>query len=92
MMAAMGMTTDMPWHVADAFLTFAMWAVMMVGMMTPVSRAGELLSRDASTPWPHNAQRALLSPSPPAICSSGPLSARALRWRNGRCIGRRCCH
>jgi predicted metal-binding membrane protein len=35
MMGAMGMTTDMPWHAADAFFTFAMWAVMMVGMMTP---------------------------------------------------------
>jgi predicted metal-binding membrane protein len=35
MMAAMGMTMDMPWSAADAFFTFAMWAVMMVGMMTP---------------------------------------------------------
>ena len=35
MMAAMGMTTQMPWTVTDFLLTFAMWAVMMVGMMTP---------------------------------------------------------
>jgi len=35
MMAAMGMTMDMPWSTADAFFTFAMWAVMMVGMMAP---------------------------------------------------------
>lgn len=35
MMAAMGMTMDMPWSAADIFLTFAMWAVMMVGMMAP---------------------------------------------------------
>jgi predicted metal-binding membrane protein len=34
MMAAMGMTMDMPWGVADVLFTFAMWAVMMVGMMT----------------------------------------------------------
>jgi predicted metal-binding membrane protein len=34
MMAAMGMATDMPWHAADVLFTFAMWAVMMVGMMT----------------------------------------------------------
>ena len=34
MMAEMGMTLDMPWGVADVFFTFAMWAVMMVGMMT----------------------------------------------------------
>ena len=33
MMAAMGMA--MPWTVTDAFFTFAMWAVMMVGMMAP---------------------------------------------------------
>ena len=33
-MADMGMTMDMPWKAADVFFTFAMWAVMMVGMMT----------------------------------------------------------
>jgi predicted metal-binding membrane protein len=35
MMADMGMTMDMPWTAADVFFTFAMWAVMMVGMMMP---------------------------------------------------------
>ena len=34
MMAQMGMAMDMPWTAADMFFTFAMWAVMMVGMMT----------------------------------------------------------
>lgn len=34
MMAAMGMATDMRWKAADVLFTFAMWAVMMVGMMT----------------------------------------------------------
>ena len=33
MMAQMGMTIDMSWTAADVFFTFAMWAVMMVGMM-----------------------------------------------------------
>jgi predicted metal-binding membrane protein len=33
MMADMGMTMDVPWTAADVFLTFAMWAVMMIGMM-----------------------------------------------------------
>ena len=33
MMAQMGMTRDMSWTRADVFFTFAMWAVMMVGMM-----------------------------------------------------------
>ena len=34
MMAQMGMTMDMSWTATDVFFTFAMWAVMMVGMMT----------------------------------------------------------
>ena len=34
MMAEMGMTMDMPWTATDAFFTFTMWAVMMIGMMT----------------------------------------------------------
>jgi predicted metal-binding membrane protein len=33
MMAEMGMAMDMSWTAADMFFTFAMWAVMMVGMM-----------------------------------------------------------
>jgi predicted metal-binding membrane protein len=35
MMAEMGMVMDMPWKATDVFLAVAMWAVMMVGMMTP---------------------------------------------------------
>lgn len=34
-MAEMGMPMDMPWTTSDIFFTFAMWAVMMVGMMAP---------------------------------------------------------
>ena len=34
MMAAMGMTSDVAWTPADVFFTFAMWAVMMVAMMS----------------------------------------------------------
>jgi predicted metal-binding membrane protein len=33
MMADMGMAMNIPWNAADIFFTFAMWAVMMVGMM-----------------------------------------------------------
>ena len=37
-MAAMGMTTmQMPWTAADVSLTFAMWTVMMAGMMVPTA-------------------------------------------------------
>jgi predicted metal-binding membrane protein len=40
MMAEMGMSTHAPWTSTDVFFTFAMWTVMMVGMMaapaTPV--------------------------------------------------------
>jgi len=35
MMADMGMPMDMPWSATDVVFTFAMWSVMMVGMMTP---------------------------------------------------------
>ena len=34
-MAQMGMTLDAPWGAWDVFLTTVMWAVMMVGMMSP---------------------------------------------------------
>src|SRR5215831_7446993 len=34
-MAAMGMTAEMPWTAADGLFTFAMWTVMMAGMMLP---------------------------------------------------------
>ena len=34
-MAEMGMRMDAPWGTADVFFTFTMWAVMMVGMMSP---------------------------------------------------------
>ena len=34
-MMAMGMRMDAPWGAGDVFLTIAMWAVMMVGMMSP---------------------------------------------------------
>jgi predicted metal-binding membrane protein len=33
MMAGMGMVMNQPWGAADLLLTFAMWSVMMVGMM-----------------------------------------------------------
>lgn len=35
MMSKMGMVMNQPWGARDVFFTFAMWAVMMVGMMTP---------------------------------------------------------
>ena len=34
MMEDMGMSMDAPWTLTDVLLTFAMWAVMMIGMMT----------------------------------------------------------
>jgi len=36
-MPAMGMPMDAPWTGAEVLLTFAMWTVMMIGMMTPSS-------------------------------------------------------
>lgn len=37
MMAGMGMAMPMPWATADLFYTFAMWVVMMIGMMAPAA-------------------------------------------------------
>ena len=36
-MGGMGMVMDAPWRATDVFFTFAMWSVMMVGMMTPAA-------------------------------------------------------
>jgi predicted metal-binding membrane protein len=34
-MRKMGMVVDAPWHASDVLFTITMWAVMMVGMMSP---------------------------------------------------------
>lgn len=43
LMAEMGMAMDVPWTLTDAALTFVMWAVMMVAMMTPAAAPVVLL-------------------------------------------------
>jgi predicted metal-binding membrane protein len=43
MMAEMGMAVDRPWTMVDAFFTFAMWTVMMVGMMLPSAAPAVLI-------------------------------------------------
>jgi len=93
MMADMGMTMDMPWHAADVFFTFAMWAVMMVGMMT-ASAAPVVLLFAGIAPG-RGAQRA-----PRVVFAFGAgyllvwtaFSGGRRRWRNGRCTRRRCSH
>ena len=47
MMAAMGMAMEMSWCPVDVFFTFAMWAVMMVGMMVPSASPTLLLFASA---------------------------------------------
>src|SRR2546421_2101731 len=49
MMAEMGMSMDMPWTPADALLTFAMWVVMMIGMMAGTATPVLLLFAAAHT-------------------------------------------
>jgi predicted metal-binding membrane protein len=49
MMAKMGMTIDAPWGARDFFFTFAMWAVMMVGMMTPTAAPVLMLFTEMQT-------------------------------------------
>ena len=89
MMAEMGMTMDMPWR-ARLRLTFAMWAVMMVGMMTPSAAPVVLLFAAM--------RRGRGAPRMPGVVfassrgtSVGSSSASLRRWRNGRCTERRCC-
>jgi predicted metal-binding membrane protein len=49
MMAEMGMAMDMRWTATDVWFTFAMWAVMMVGMMTASAAPVLLLYAGART-------------------------------------------
>jgi predicted metal-binding membrane protein len=49
MMKEMGMTMDMPWTIVDMLVTFAMWTVMMVGMMMPAVTPVLLLYAAART-------------------------------------------
>src|SRR5690242_17711995 len=42
-MARMGMNMDQPWTAADTLFTFAMWTVMMIGMMTVTATSMLLL-------------------------------------------------
>jgi len=55
MMAAMGMSMDVPWNADDVLFTFAMWAAMMVGMMA--ASAGPVLLLFAGTHRGRGAQR-----------------------------------
>jgi len=50
MMAAMGMASDRAWNASDSLFTFAMWSVMMVGMMAP-SALPTLLMFAAAQNW-----------------------------------------
>ena len=49
MMADMGMAMDEPWKTTDVLLAFAMWAVMMVGMMSATALPVLLLFADMHT-------------------------------------------
>ena len=59
MMAAMGMAVNKTWTARDALLTFAMWSVMMVGMMAP--SALPMLLIFASAQAKHRSKAASLS-------------------------------
>ena len=49
MMAKMGMTIESPWGARDLIFTFAMWAVMMVGMMAATAAPMLLLFTEMQT-------------------------------------------
>ena len=54
-MAAMGMPMDAPWTATDGLLTFAMWSVMMVGMMAPTASPMFMLFAGARAGRGHSA-------------------------------------
>jgi predicted metal-binding membrane protein len=60
-MAVMGMEMDMPWKAADVFFTFAMWGVMMVGMMTASAAPVMLLFAGMHAGRGHRAPRAVFA-------------------------------
>ena len=78
MMAEMGMTMDMPWSTADVLFTFAMWAVMMVGMMMPSAAPVMLLF--AAMHW--DTRRT--TPIARGVCLRCRLPARLDRVQRGR--------
>lgn len=49
LMAAMGMAADRAWTGRDAFFTFAMWSIMMIGMMVPTALPALLMFASAQT-------------------------------------------
>jgi predicted metal-binding membrane protein len=69
-MLAMGMAVDHPWTSVDAAITFAMWAVMSVGMMT--ASAAPVLMLFAATQASRGGRRGLL---PVLLFGLGYLSA-----------------
>ena len=66
LMAAMATAANAPWTQTDLLLTFVMWAVMMVGMMTPSVTPVLLLAANA----PRSERRVL---SPVALFGAGYL-------------------
>ena len=75
MMAEMGMTMDMPRTTADVFFTFAMWVVMMVGMMA--GSAAPMLLLFAGVQRTHGLGQPA-TPTCPAEALEGPARRRKL--------------
>ena len=91
MMAEMGMAMNMSWTAADGLFTFAMWVVMMVGMMAGAAAPVLLLFAAAHARRAGRGGRLAVMLFGLATSPSGSGSARAPRSPSGRCIKRRCC-
>jgi hypothetical protein len=77
------MQTDMPWQPMEFAFVFAMWLVMMIGMMTP-SAAPMFLIYTRMVDKPRSNRRLVqLFGSPPAISSCGSRFRCSPPWRNG---------
>ena len=91
--AGMGMMMPAaaPWRPIEFVFVFAMWVVMMIGMMTPsVAPMILLYARVGRQAAIQNKPFRPLSGFWAAICSLGPSSRSWRPWRSGGSTGPRC--
>ena len=82
-MLRMGMPADTSWSARDLFLTFAMWTVMMIGMMAPTALPVMLLfnrMRAGTNPGHSSGAAALFGMGHLIIWVSFSALAASLQW------------
>ena len=87
-MERMGMATGEPWNASDVFFTFAMWAVMMVGMMAPAAAPVILIFTECAMLVVMRVRRHEALSLALRTLASGSGSPPRLRSSSGRCTRR----